>query len=785
METGAAAGAFVGLGGELTSLIGRRAETARIARLLSGARLVTLTGVGGVGKTRLALRAAADAARSAFPDGVYVAELADLRDPELLAPSVLGTLDVANPGRPGADATAALAARLRERRVLLVLDNCEHLIDACARLTDALLRAAPGLRVLATSRQPLGIAGEHVFSVEPLPVPDADAGHGARALSRNPAVALFADRAAAVLPGFAVTESDAAAVAELVRRLDGLPFAIELAAARIRTLTPQEILERLSDRFALLTGGSRVAADRQRTLRALIDWSHELCTERERLLWARVSVFRGGFDLESLEQVCADAELPPAALLDTLDALVARSIVNCRQKHGRSRYHLLETVREYGHERLAASGSLDTLRGRHRNRYAELTARVGQEWFGHRQVDWFTRLRLDHPNLRAALEFCLERPGQARAGLALAVSPRHYWITAGLLSEGRHWLSHLLAADQARDGDDAAGPDAAVRVQAQVTDTYLGILQGDSEADARRALAACEAAARRGGHRRESAWVWHHHGILAVWREDFAGAADLFARARAEFRAQGCLDAALECRVKFALVHAYAGEVAAADEACGEVERAARAHDESWLHGMALLARALLARRADAPADAIAHARAGIARLRPFQDWWDVAMCVEVIAWSTQDDPRRAARLLGVLRMLWESVGGRLGSAPFMRAQHLRFETAVREALPVAVFDREFRRGARATVDEAMAYVLDDAAGAAGPGRRPGLTRRESQVAELVAEGLSNKDIAARLTIAQRTAENHVERILRRLGFTSRTQLAVWAYEQRETPTGS
>ncbi|GGY78902.1 LuxR family transcriptional regulator [Streptomyces olivaceoviridis] len=773
-------GAFAGLGGELTSLIGRRTETARIARLLSGARLVTLSGVGGVGKTRLALRVAANATRSAFPDGVYVAELAALRDPEQLAPSVLGTLDVANPGRPGADATAALVARLCERRALLVLDNCEHLIDACARLIDALLRAAPGLRVLATSRQPLGIAGEQVFPVEPLPVPDADQGHGVRALSDNPAVALFADRAAAVLPGFTVTESDAAAVAELVRRLDGLPFAIELAAARIRSLTPHEILERLTDRFALLTGGSRVAVDRQRTLRALIDWSHELCTERERLLWARASVFRGGFDLESLERVCADPELPPAALLDTLDALVVKSLVNCRHERGRARYHMLETVREYGHERLAASGSLDAIRRRHRDRYAELTARAGQEWFGPRQVDWFTRLRLDHPNLRAALEFCRERPGQARAGLALAVSPRHYWITAGLLSEGRRWLSRLLAADHAQDhGDDAAGPGAAVRVQAQVTDTYLGMLQGDPEADVRRALATCEAAARRGGHRRESAWVWHHHGILAIWTEDFAGAAELFARASAEFRAQGCLDAALECRVKFAIAHAYGGDVAAADEACDEVEAAARAHDESWLHGMALLARALLARRADAPVDAIANARAAIARLRPFQDWWDVAMCVEVIAWSTQDAPRRAARLLGVLHMLWESVGGRLGSAPFMRAQHVRFEAAVREALPAAGFDREFRRGARATVDEAMAYVLDDAAGV------PGLTRRESQVAELVAEGLTNKDIAARLTIAQRTAENHVERILGKLGFTSRTQLAVWAYERRTETAGS
>ncbi|MER5744992.1 LuxR C-terminal-related transcriptional regulator [Streptomyces sp. NPDC002225] len=758
--------------GELTSLIGRRAECSRIAGLLSGARLVTLTGVGGVGKTRVALRVASDVTGS-FPDGVHVAELADLRDAELLATSVLGALDAGRPVRPGAGTTAALVDRLGERRVLLVLDNCEHLVDACARLVDTLLRAAPGLRVLATSRQPLGIAGEQVFPVEPLPVPEtgdvAGAGRRARTPSGSPAVALFAERAAAVLPGFTVTEADADAVAELVRRLDGLPFAIELAAARVRSLTPQEILERLTDRFALLTGGSRVAVDRQRTLRALIDWSHELCTEHERLLWARASVFRGGFDLEGLARVCADDRLPAASLLDALDALVAKSIVNCRRDNGRSTYHMLETVREYGHERLVASGSLDALRARHLDHYTELTARAGQEWFGPRQVDWFTRLRTDHPNLRAALEFCLERPGRARAGLAPAVSPRHYWLTAGLLSEGRRWLSLLLAADRAQGGPDTE----EARVRALVTDTYLGILQGAPDDEVADALAACEGAARLGGHRREAAWVRHHHGILAVWREDFAGAAGLFVRAYTEFRAQGCLDAALECRVKFAIAHAYGGDVATAAEACGEVEDAARERGESWLRGMALLARALLARRAGAPGEAIGHARAAIGLLRPFEDWWDVAMCVEVIAWSMRDAPRSAARLLGVLHQLWGSLGGRLGAAPFMRGQHLRFDAGVREALSGAVFEREFRRGARATVDEAMAYALDDPAGA------PGLTRRESQVAELVAAGLTNKEIAVRLTIAQRTAENHVERILGKLGFTSRTQLAVWTYEQQ------
>ncbi|MEU6175013.1 LuxR C-terminal-related transcriptional regulator [Streptantibioticus parmotrematis] len=777
MGTGAPTTAPGGPEAELTTLVGRRADAARVRELLSAARLVTLTGVGGVGKTRLALRVAGDVAR-AFPDGVHLAALASLREGDLLAQSVGAAVGLANPGREGADATEALVAHLRGRRALLVLDNCEHLVDDCARLTGTLLRAAPGLRVLATSRQTLGITAEQVFPVAPLPVPDPQQPCAPREIRACPSVVLFTERAAAVMPGFTVTEANAAAVARLVHRLDGLPFAIELAAARMRTLTPAEMLDLLADRFALLSGGSRVAEPRQRTLRKLIDWSHALCTPAERTLWARVSVFRDGFDLEALRQVCADDGLPPAALVDVLGGLVEKSVVVHRQQDGRSRYGLLETVREYGYERLAASGELAASRRRHRDHYADLTARAQREWFGPRQAEWFARLRRDHANLRAALEYCAERPGETEAGLALAIAPRHYWITAGSLAEGRRWLGRLLGAG----GDDGGERACNARPLALATHAYLGVLLGGT-ADTLRELDAAAAVAKACGDVPAAAWTRHHRAVLATWQGDADTAGRLFAEALTAFHATGRLDGAVECMVKLAIVHAYAGDAERAAVLCREVEETSAAHGESWLRGIGRFARAVLDAREGDPKAAIAAAREAIGLMRPFDDWWDIAMCVEVIAWSTVDDPARAARLLGVLRLLWGAVGGDLETAPFMRERHRAFEETVRAALPAARFERALRSGAESTVAEALAFVLDEPPAvprARVDGRTGGpLTRRESQVAELVAEGLTNQQIATRLVIARSTAENHVERILTKLGFTSRSQLAVWTHDRR------
>ena len=338
---------------ELTSFVGRRGELAEVRRLLAGSRLVTLTGVGGVGKTRLALRAAAGL-RRAFPGGVWLVRLDQLREEALVAQAVAGALGLQD--RAGFSPEAALADYLAGRQLLLVLDNCEHLVDAVAKLADLLLRAAAGLRVLATSREALNITGEMVLAVPPLGAPDPGQQLTPAQLGLFPAVRLFAERAAQVVPGFAVTEANQAAVAGICRRLEGLPLAIELAAARLPVLSPEQVDERLGDRLGLLTRGGRTNPARQQTLRASIGWSYELCSRAERLLWARLSVFAGGFELDAAEGICADHRLAAGDMPGLLAALAGKSILIAEHRAGVARYRLPEPLREFGQERLHASG---------------------------------------------------------------------------------------------------------------------------------------------------------------------------------------------------------------------------------------------------------------------------------------------------------------------------------------------------------------------------------------------------------------------------------------------
>src|SRR5215469_2038154 len=347
---------------ELTSFVGRRGELAEVRRLLAGSRLVTLTGIGGVGKTRLALRAAAGL-RRAFRDGVWLVQLDQVRDEALVAQAVAGALGLQD--RAGYPPAAALADYLAGRQLLLVLDNCEHVVDAVAKLADTLLRAAAGLRVLATSRESLNMTGESVLAVPPLAAPEAGRSLSVAELARFPAIGLFAERAAQVVAGFALTEANAAAVASICRRLEGLPLAIELAAAWLPVLSPEQIDVRLGDRLGLLTRAGRARPARQQTLRASIEWSYGLCSQPERLLWARCSVFAGGFELDAAEGVCADDRLAAGRVLDLLAALAGKSILTVEHREGGARYRLPETLREFGQERLHESGEDTTLRRRH------------------------------------------------------------------------------------------------------------------------------------------------------------------------------------------------------------------------------------------------------------------------------------------------------------------------------------------------------------------------------------------------------------------------------------
>ena len=481
-----------GLPRQLTSFVGREAEVAEVARLLQDAPLVTLTGVGGVGKTRLAQEAASRMA-GAWPDGVCFVDLAPLSDPGLVPHAVAAALDIREaPGRP---LLATLSDALGPRRLLLVLDNCEHLVEACAGLAGALLRACPDLRVLATSREALRVAGEVPYRVPSLAVPATDGPLPVEALTRSDAVRLFAARAAVVHPGFTVTAGNGPAVTAVCRRLDGIPLALELAAAWARTLSVEQIAGRLDDRFRLLVGGPRAGLARHQTLRAAVDWSYDLVTAPERALFARLAVFAGGFTLEAAEAVGADdpPETPAAGraiaapeVLERLTRLVDTSLVQVDgQTAGAARYRLLETLRQYAGERLAASGEAAAAQRRHAAHYLALAEQAAPELEGPRQRAWLDRLEAEQDNLRQALRWSQAEGESAEpreAGLRLAAALGRFWSSRGHQREGRDWAEAALRLPG------AAGRTAA-RAEALRVAGSLAWALGDGAAARARAVA--------------------------------------------------------------------------------------------------------------------------------------------------------------------------------------------------------------------------------------------------------------------------------------------------------
>jgi predicted ATPase/DNA-binding CsgD family transcriptional regulator len=765
---------------DVTSFVGRRRELADVKRLLPASRLVTLTGVGGVGKTRLALRAAAELHRG-FAGGVWLVELAGVQDPALVSPTVAATLGVQD--RAHGRSASALSDFLETRDLLLVLDNCEHLLDACAVLTNALLRACPGLRILATSRQPLGIAGEHILTVPPLSVPPTDRPPSSDSLAQYEAVTLFAERVGAVHPGFAIDADNQTAVARICQRLDGIPLAIELAAGRLRALSVDELVERLDDRYGLLTGGSRAALPRQQTLRALIDWSFELCSSSEKLLWAWLSVFADAFDLYAAEAVCGGGEISADAVLELVTGLVDKSIVAAEERDGRVRYQLSEMLREYGRDRLNEAGQTRALRRRHRDWCQSLVTRADAGWFSQDQVDLFARLRREHANLRAALNFCLDEPGESEVGLAMASALRFYWLTSGRLHEGRHWLDRLLALE--------IEPSPA-RLRGLYVNGYLATVLNDFNAAAL-LLDEADALAHRLGDAAGAAYVTQIRGLATLFHGDPATAAVLFEEALAGHRALSDHAATTYDQIELAVAAALLGDDQRALGLLEECLEATESRGENWIRALALWGLGIQAcRRGD-------HGRAAEAeresiRLRlPFNDRLDIGLNLDVLAWTAaaDGDGERAARLFGAAQAAPRALGTPLAPLGHLSELHARYEAAARHTLGDAAFDRAFQLGLGLGFDQAVAYALgatgrsDAESSVAQRGATQGpLTRREREIAELITRGLSNKEIARTLVISQRTAEGHVEHILTKLGFTSRAQVAAWVAERRVPGAG-
>jgi predicted ATPase/DNA-binding CsgD family transcriptional regulator len=755
---------------ELTRFVGRRSEVLEVRRTLARTRLLTLTGPGGVGKTRLALTVASQLRRT-FADGAWLVDLAPLREPELLAVTVANGLGVRDESssRPVVD---LLQDYLADRSLLVVLDNCEHLLDGCAEMVATLLRASPGLRIVATSREPLRVDGEQVFGVPPLSLPEDDDG-AVREVMASEAVALFVERAMAAVPGFAVHAADTPTVARIVRVLDGVPLAIELAAVQMRALSLQQLLDRMGDALGLLAGGMRTPLPRQRTLRAMIDWSFDLCTPEERMLWARLSVFAASFDMAAACEVCSGDGLSDD-VLELVARLVDKSILQREEHSSGPRYRLLDTLRQYGLERLAASGAQATLRRRHRDRYRRLTARVDDEWYGPRQLEWFTRMRLEHADVRAALDFCVSEPGAAASGLEIASALRVYWHASASLTEGRHWLGLLL--DRHPEND-------PLRAKALRTAGLLALYHND----VREATALARDARERALRLDDPAlvaWAALGLGFATMFGDDVPAAVPLLEEALAGLRAVRDGGGTLLALLVLGTAVALRGDPDRAVVLGQEGVMFSESLGESWMRAWLMWLLGIVAWQQGDIRRAADFEREGIRLKRAFDDGAGIGQCAEVLAWVAAGEgrPERAARLLGAVQGIWRRTGSSLYRhlVPF----HERVRDELCRSLGEDGFEAAFQDGMRFDLDQTVGYAFEQRAKSRTPasGVTETLTRRESEIAELIAKGLTNRECAEQLVISQRTVETHVEHILTKLGFSSRAQVASWVAGEHSAP---
>ncbi|GAA2440519.1 LuxR family transcriptional regulator [Actinomadura vinacea] len=751
--------------------MGRRQELAEVRRMLSVSRMVTLTGVGGVGKTRLATRSATTL-RRAFPDGVWLVELAYLEKPELLITLVMEAMEIRDhSSRPPLE---VLVGHLRDKQALVVLDNCEHLLYECAVLAETLLRSAPELRILATSRQILGIAGEQTLTLPPLSLDSGGTRTAVRAPATSDAVQLFTERAQAVVPEFTVTQENQETVEGICRRLDGLPLAIELAAVRLRVLSVQQLLERIDDRFRLLTGGSRAVLPRHQTLRALIDWSYTLCTERERALWARASVFSGGLDLEAAEEVCSGDGITGAEVVELIAALVEKSIFTREEYPGTVRFRLLETIRQYGRERLAESGRTAEIQRRHRDHYRALAAEARVRLFGADQVAWLGRLQMEHANLRTALEYCLSDPAEVRVGLGMGADLLYHWITSYYLAEGRRWMDRALASD--------TGP-SEVRARALWSNSWLAIIQADPDAAAAM-LEESKAIGEKLGLEPVLGYVAVFSGMIAMVRDDTETAIALYEDAVRRHTSTGDPVGRALALIRLSLAQSFLGDSALAISIGEEGIAVCDAYGEGWHRSYTMMALGVEVWRQGDAARATKMEQESLRFNRSLDDPLGIGVNLEVLAWiaATERQYARAARLLGIAETVWKAVGAPLSGYGHLAHYHDECVDDTRRVLGPAAYLAEFEQGSDLRYEDGLAYGLEEPAPAAaasqGTGGSSPLTPRETEIARLVAQGARNKGIAATLVISQRTVEGHIEHIMNKLGFNSRAQIAAWVREQ-------
>ena len=716
---------------QATGFVGRQAEIAQVSVALMESRLVTIVGTGGVGKTRVAVRVAAQTT-GRYRDGVHLVELSAVRDPLLLASTVAASL-----GLPAEDARPQLEAvldYLRERALLLILDTCEHLVDACAALAGAVLSAAPAVTLLATSRQPLRAVAETTFQLRPLPVPDI----GDEASDAD-AVALFAQRAAAVVDGFTITGRNRADVIGVCRALDGIPLAIELATVRLRALPLDQMASRLDDRFHVLTGGKRAGLARHKTLRAAIEWSHELCTPTEQVVWARLSVFAGAFDLAAAAAVCADDELTGARVVESLASLAEKSVLVAEPAAGPpagpeaagaagaepGRYRMLDTLREFGAERLAEFGRVAAVRRRLVAHYLGLAQRWGDDPMQD-QLRQYRALSREHANLRAAIDYALGLRGNDSAAIAIATSLMLYWRLSGRLREGEYWLNLVL--------ERCPRPSPA-RARVLAVRGYVTALLGDltaAHADAEAAVAMATGFGDMAVCGR--AYVTLHRTL--AWSGNLAEADELSGTAVSCLASVGDAFGLAAIDVQTAALHLHSARPDLAIERCAEGIARLPA-TEHWATGLLLAGQGLGRLLRGELEDGTLAARRGLSLEYELGDMGSTAYALGTLGFlaAAQGRHQRTALLFGGSAPLWERIGPWYTGTPALVALHRISERAAQDDLGEDRYWQLRERGAATPLDRIIRFALADVDDlAAGSGARDRTDPRLKPAAETAAE---------------------------------------------------
>lgn len=746
-----------------TSFVGRRRELSEAKTALSESRLVTLTGPGGVGKTRLAAELA-HRSKKAFKDGTWLIELDSLNAGDRVASAVAGTLNVTDQSNRAA--LERVTNYLQDKEILLVLDNCEHVLQDAAELVDAILSMAPKVRILTTSREPLHNMAEHICVVPPLSTPSLEKDAEIGVLENFESVALLVDRVRQFMPDFSVTPENRRDIAQVCARLDGIPLAIELASTRLRTLSPAQLLDRLDQRFHLLNRGDRTMLPRQQTLQALVDWSYELCSEPEQLLWQRLSVFPDAFDLDAVEYVCGFGKLKFHEIFDLLDQLVAKSILQTDLSTESVRFRQLMTVREYGAQLLTDADEEHELRRRHRDYYLNRAEARVAAWYSPHQVADIAVTHAERANFIAALEWSSVTDSESDFASRIAVALRYHWIAGGFLSEGRAWLERILQHPEIS---------SYARGSASWVAGWVALIQGD-HADASAHLELSWKIAKKLQNSEMLAFAQQWQALYQLFTGNLSDAIALYRKVIVDHERHDRPADRLTAVYQLVMAQAFSDQATDGLKTSLAALAYAEQEEEQWNYAYLWWIIGVCHWQLGDYAAAREAAISALSIQQDFQDAICTALSIELLSWIavSTSDFARGMELSNASEAVWQSLGTDISAF----GPHITQTSKTSSAQFRKILGTEgISDGKPLSLKEAIAVALGkkpDNITEEAPSMNNPLTKREMEVAKLVSQGLTSREVGNSLFLSPRTIDGHVERILAKLNFTSRTQIATW-----------